>query len=486
MKKTWHLNWMKKESRHLGATGEPTVNSGEKEQADAQEARYFSAFGNWQASDPSQPGRVQLTMEEDENSLLVGATVAGDQPRDRHSFERQQVLADCLDAWRFNPLARRIVELTSQYAVGGGMVVSCRDVATQVFIEAFWKHRLNHMDIRLEELSDELVRSGNLFLLVSTDMSGMSYLRVVPSSDIERIESRGNDVEQEVRYVGRAASGQEEIVYLAYDPMKDHPDQPVMLHYAINRPAGAQWGEPDLAPVLRWLSRYAAWLEDRVRLNRFRNSFVYVVKARFSSESARSARQLQLAANPPSAGSVLVTDENEEWSIISPHLEALDASTDGLAIKKMIAAGVGVPLHFLAEPESSTRTTAEAAGGPTYRRFEQRQRFLQWLVEDVLRVVLNRRACFDSAIDPQTPIQIYAGDIASRDNATLAEAGRAVAEMAQSLYQQGLIDAPEMLRLVYRFLGEDLPKGDGGMDDLSTDSAVSREGNPLASPQAEA
>ena len=52
-----------------------------------------------------------------------------------------------------------------------------------------------------------------------------------------------------------------------------------MLHYAINRPVGAQWGESDLAPVLRWLSRYAAWLEDRARLNRFRNSFPYVVTA---------------------------------------------------------------------------------------------------------------------------------------------------------------------------------------------------------------
>lgn len=107
-------------------------------------------------------------------------------------------------------------------------------------------------------------------------------------------------------------------------------------------------------------------------------------------------------------------------------------------------------------------------------------------MEDVLRVVLNRRACFDSAIDPQTPIQIHAGDIASRDNAALAKAGSAVAEMAQSLYQQGLIDGQEMLRLVYRFLGEDLPKGEGGMDSLSTDSAVSRVGNPSASPQAEA
>ncbi len=93
-------------------------------------------------------------------------------------------------------------------------------------------------------------------------------------------------------------------------------------------------GEGDLTPVLKWLTRYSAWLEDRVRLNRFRNAFVYVVKARFASENDRYARQVQLSANPPAPGSILVTDESEEWSVLAPRLEALDASSDGLAIKR--------------------------------------------------------------------------------------------------------------------------------------------------------
>ena len=270
------------------------------------------------------PTRLRMSLPEDENTFLLGASSLGDLPRDRHGFDRQQVMADCLDAWRFNPLARRIVELTSQYVTGGGMAPRCTHTATQAFLREFWNHPLNRMDARLGELSDELARSGNLFLLISTDASGMSYLRVVPSADIERIESRANDVEQEVAYYTRAYAEGEVMRYPAFAPWQGTPDlQPVMLHYAINRPAGAQWGEPDLAPVLRWLSRYAAWLEDRVRLNRFRNAFMYVVKARFANESARSTRQLQLAANPPGPGSVLVTDENEEWSVLSPHLEEI-------------------------------------------------------------------------------------------------------------------------------------------------------------------
>ena len=56
--------------------------------------------------------QMQLSLEETENTLLVGAWQAGESPRDRLAYDRQDMLADCMDAWRFNPLARRITELT--------------------------------------------------------------------------------------------------------------------------------------------------------------------------------------------------------------------------------------------------------------------------------------------------------------------------------------------------------------------------------------
>ncbi len=409
--------------------------------------------------------RKAFTLAEMENSLLVGATSWNKAERDRDVWDRQSVLEESLNAWRFNPLARRIVELTTQYAVGGGLKAICTASETQAFLEQFWNHRLNRMDSRVNELSDELCLSGNLFLLLTTDLSGMSYLRVLPAGDIESIISSENDIEQEIAFHVRTKNETEAEVYAAYDSQKDEVDslgrlKPVVLHYALNRPSGSQWGEGDLTPVLKWLARYTAWLEDRVRLNRFRNAFIYVVKARFGSETERSVRQLQLTANPPAPGSVLVTDESEEWSVLAPKLEALDAATDGLAIKKMIAAGVGLPLHFLAEPESSTKTTAEAAGSPTYRRFAERQRFICTMLEDVLSVIIQRRAKFDPQIDPELRVRVEGGDISSRDNRELAEAGNQIAQVASSLYEQKLIDKEEVLRIVYRFMGERKPQTD--------------------------
>ena len=233
-----------------------------------------------------------------------------------------------------------------------------------------------------------------------------------------------------------------------------------MRHYAINRPVGCVWGESDLLPVLRWLSRYANWLEDRARLNRYRTAFLYMVRSRFTSEGERLARQQRLNAQPPAPGSILVADENESWEVIQPHLEADDANTDGLAIKKMIAAGSGLPLHFLAEPESSTRTTAEAAGGPTYRRFEQRQAFFLQVVGDLLGIAVQRRALAQGSrpgggrVNPHARIRVHGGDLSARDNVALGLAGNHILAVVTQLRDRGLIDDAELLRVAYRFIGE--------------------------------
>jgi len=401
---------------------------------------------------------------ETENTFLVGARAGS--PFDRPQGDRQEVLEQALEAWRVNPLAHRLVELTSQYAVGGGITLHCKHPATTRFVNAFWNQRLNRMPVRAGEWCDELTRSGNLFILLTTDTSGMSYARAIPASQIAEIRCRSNDIEQAIEFLPRASlESPHPQPWAAYNPDTDWQGEdgsfpPVMLHYAINRPAGAVWGESDLAPLLRWLSRYSNWLEDRARLNRFRTAFLYQVKARFISETERLARQQRLNASPPSPGSILVTDENESWEVIGPKLESNEANTDGLALKKMIAAGAGVPLHFLAEPESATRATAEAAGGPTYRRFEQRQAYFLWLLRDVLQAVLNRRGLVErrrpgpGRVDPQAWVEVQGGDLSARDNAALGLAGSHIMATMAQLRDRGLIDDAELVRLVYRFIGE--------------------------------
>lgn len=406
--------------------------------------------------------RKQFAILESEANFMVGVRSLNESARDRLAPDRSDILEQSLDAWRTNPLARRIVELTSQYCCGGGLAITSKDRKAGQFINEFWNHRLNNMSVRVYEMCDELTRSGNLFILFSSDPSGMSFVRVVPTSNVDDINARANDIEQPVSFkMKQDIKSFDAQVFPAYDEKEDDLEKAVMVQYTINKPSGAQWGESDLAPILKWLSRYSSWLEDRARLNRYRNAFLYTVSAKFASEVQRKARQQALNAEPPQPGSILVTDENEVWNVINPKLESREAAADGLALKKMIAAGSGIPMHFLAEPESSTRTTAAEAGGPTYRRFQERQDFFLWVLTDILTIATHRRALADTSIRPKKSfnpyeISIQGTDINTNDNISLAMAAGNILAVLTTARDRQLIDDSEFLRLLYKFTGENI------------------------------
>ena len=302
---------------------------------------------------------------------------------DRNSWDRKKIFSESLRAWRVSPIARRIVRLIRSFIIGKGIEIKCDDEATQKFINEWTKNHLNKLHKNLKRWKEEDTRTGNLFFLFTVTDNGMSYVRAVPAEQIEEILTAENDIEQEIRYT-KDATGSD--FYEAYDPNKDQTS--FMLHFASNQPVGSSWGEGDLPPLLVWIGRFSTWLEDRVRLNHFRNAFMYIVRGKYASETERKNREKQLNANPPKPGSVLVTSESEAWGILSAALDSFDASVDGQAIKRHILSGVGFPMHWFAEPEGSTRTTAEAAGTPTFRTLEEEQGDFFEIIADLARVAV--------------------------------------------------------------------------------------------------
>lgn len=355
----------------------------------------------------SLPPRPELS----DNDFFTDMPPASQRDRTLPAF--RSIIEDSLQCWRNDPLARRIVNLTTEFSIGSGLSIQAGGMNEQAFIGRFWNHELNHMDARIREWSDELCRTGNLFIVLSSDISGMTYVRAIPAAQIEEIIPRQNDIEQPEAFRVREVGTPNEVTIPRIDlipaaALIEPTFEPRILHFTVNRPVGGQWGEPDLAPLLTWLHRYDCWLEDRCRLNHYRNCFLYVVKCGHISEQGRLARQQQLNRRPPTAGSILVTGAEEEWTTISSQLESGDANEDGLAIKKMIAAGAGIPLQYLSEPGASSRADSEGMQDSAIRGFEQRQQLFEWITETLLRHVLARRFLADPSVHPDVPLHVEA------------------------------------------------------------------------------
>ncbi len=382
-------------------------------------------------------------------------------PHDRNWSEIQDSLSDALTAWRTNPLARRIVQLTTDYVVGDGITIYSDVEEINDFVSRFWMHPKNRMALRLHPMCDELTRSGELFPVLSTNPAdGMSYIRFVPASRLNEIETDADDLERELRYHElTTAKPLEGHWWDSPDNLKKNANSnsqlpPVMLHYAINRPIGAVRGESDLTPILPWLRRYREWLEDRVRVNRFKNSFLWTVTLR-NARPGDIERKRHEYRRPPAPGSVIVADENETWTPVVPHIESSAAEADGKALRLMVAAGAGIPLHFLSEGDSATRATAAEMGDPTFRHYYHRQLFFVEMAKDIVRTAYERAASIGK-VCPYNDLKLNHAvtDLTTKDNRELAQAAKDIVEALSTMKDKGWIDDQTAISLALKFAGE--------------------------------
>ncbi len=354
------------------------------------------------------------------DGLQTWATGGGANDRDYADMQGQY--ADAVEAWRKNPQARRIIDITTDHVLGDEF----RPVADgQIgrFIEQFWKHRQNRMDIRLPAIVDELNRAGDVFVVLFRNAGdGMSYVRTIPKSQIIKIETAENDWETEIAYHERRGPGEEPRVWLS----PQHPDaaaaDAVMLHYAINRPVGALWGDGDLSPVIPWILRYSKMLEDRVRLNFFARAFYWLVRV---PKSAVQATRERYRAAPPPPGAIIVHDDQEEWDIKTPNLGASDAANDLQALRIMIAVGSGQPPHWHGDSMDVNLATATAMERAAVRHLKRRQQEVADMVVDLCYVAYER--AYAAGVQRRAPnrdaIRIDLPDLSRDDNQLLAQAG---------------------------------------------------------------
>ncbi|HEV8633340.1 MAG TPA: hypothetical protein VG370_03740 [Chloroflexota bacterium] len=388
--------------------------------------------------------------------------LAGAAPREvpyRTVLDRLNASAE---AYRENPLAFRIVELTTDYVLGRGIRLRSPDPAVQGFVDAWWTHPQNRLAVRQFELCTELSLAGDLFVALHRNpYDGMTYLRPIPAAMIDQVETDPDDVETELRYHQLAAPLAGGGAPSTLNPQPSAGERwweaADLRHYAINRLPGATRGQGDLFPLLPWLARYREWLTDRLRINRFKGAFVWEVELRTADRRAALARQAELAA-PPNPGSVLVHDQTESWRALQPNIDAQDAEPDGRALRLMIAAGAGLPLHFLAEPDGSNRATAAEMGGPTLRHFERRQLYLGWVFADLALEAVRRSARFGEG----RPVTVEAEfeDLSARENAQAAAATRAIVDALATAANRGWIDDTTARRLIAKYAGEAVPIDD--------------------------
>jgi hypothetical protein len=380
---------------------------------------------------------------------------------ERDPAEIQEQYQDALTAWRENPIAKRIVDIITDYCLGDGLTPTAHG-QTGDWITRFWNHPKNNMPIRMHELSDELTRAGDLFLTLHRNPDdGISYVRPIPKDRILEIQTLPNDWETELSYV-ESRGAMDQVTWLS----PAHPDAPnapaVMLHYRVNGVVGALMGESDLATLIPWLQRYSRMLEDRVRLHWALKAFLWLVTVPTNMVTSKTEQY----RSPPEGGSIIVKDPSESWEAQTPNLHAFDAQYDLQAVRSIIDAGSGFPPHWRGEATDVNLATATAMERAASRHLRRRQLYLRHLVIDLVHTA-HLRAWEISRVHPRPrkeAIRCDTTDLSRQDNETLARAANLLSMAITNLTTITGVPNDAMraktAELILRFAGEQLDPAD--------------------------
>jgi hypothetical protein len=246
-----------------------------------------------------------------------------------------------------------------------------------------------------------------------------------------------------------------------------------------------RFGVSEVYAAIDWAKAYKEFLEDWSTLSRALSRIAYKVstqggKNAIAAAKTKLATSLSIASNErnpaPVTGASFVAGTGSDITAVNTS-GARYSSEDGRRLMLMVAAGFGLPESFFGDVSVGTLATAKSLDRPTELKMRARQMFWQDTLETILFFVIEKaikaNAMPGSVTDEVdgTPkivqqdgnsvsITINFPPILEHDvNASITAIVQA-ATLGASGTLAGTITQDELTRMIYRALGEPMPKMD--------------------------
>jgi hypothetical protein len=306
---------------------------------------------------------------------------------------RERVLSNCHAAYARNPVANAAVEFTTDFVVGDGFNLTCKNKQVEEILQAFIDNPDNAIREWERQAVADLQVDGELVLRYFG--KNAEDMVVVPQRpwELQWIETEAGFFRRaETYHFQRYLTKGDDPTGGTETKPEDVPAADIQF-VAINRHGYELRGRPDLYKMLPWLRADKDFLEDRVRQNKWRGALLWdvSVKNAVSSTIANIANRWR---KPPSPGSNYVHSDNEVVQALSNPTQADDASTDGRMIRLMILIGARLPEYFFADGENANLASSTNQQLPALTKFEAYQ---QIFVERVWGPMFKR--VLQAAID---------------------------------------------------------------------------------------
>lgn len=423
-----------------------------------------------EASAADQPGRELATVdtlsealrqEQETNLLLMESVAELEAALETEGWQRlssgdgqefsgagRKLISDlCRVVAIQNPLIKRGLSLRVAYIWGSaersGVQLQARDDKVNEVVQRFWDDNTATLtgSQAQEELERALGTDGNVYLAAfSSSLTGRVRVRTVAAAEITGIVTNPDDKDDPWFYTReytraviepgydpentrtRNVGVKEAYPALGYRPARKIRvingytikwDAP-MLHVAVNRLDGWQFGIPDVYAAVAWARAYKDFLTDWALLTKSLAKFAWRVSGDSKSRTAKAAAAIRANTDPtllaPSstnplgaaapAGAAAAMGPGNVLEAIPKSGAHIDAGS-GKPLAAMVASGLGVPVTLLlADPGvTGARAVAETLDKPTVLEMGLRRMLWQSKLGQLVDYVID-----SAALAPKGPL----------------------------------------------------------------------------------
>lgn len=346
--------------------------------------------------------------------------------------------------FRSSPVARRVIEVRSNYVLGDGVRVTAQDADVQAVIDAFLADPFNQFDRRVHGLVNAWRTYGELILPVTVNrvdgkvrvgfISPDRVAEVIPSptnvADVVAIRLKDS-----VDADGRPVDGP----VLKVIRLVEDPNDADFGHYRgdvfyipANRLPDQTRGLSDLWTIADFVTAHEETIWSLAEGAAIRNAFVLHVVYKGLDEDELAERFDTTNALPPTPGEMVVTNDQVEYRFLTPTFGASDAAAWGDIILAVIATGADLPPWVLGKQDDPNKASAGVFTGPMLRAMKELQRELRAWVEDLIDFVVDQATRVPGLIpaDADLSFEVITPDLDNRDvtasAAALQQGGTAI------------------------------------------------------------
>jgi hypothetical protein len=346
-------------------------------------------------------------------------------------------------AYRFNPLAHRLIEHQIHVVLGSGISINSSKPRILEAIQEWWE--INDWDRRIYERLRSLYIYGE-WLHLPLENGRLADIVPIKISSVQRDEADHGQADIVVIDTVLSQNGKE----LKDVPFRVIRDRSVsgrrrfdgdIFFFAINRVSGNMRGVGDLFPVLDYLQVFDDMLFSRAERVKLMSQIFWDVTIDGMSE-AQLDQWIQTRSDlPPAPGSVFAHNSSVKIAPVAADLKADDHSVDAGLLKTHIIASSGWPSIWFDESGAS-RASAQEVAEPAYRHIQNRQRELASFLSVEIDWYLQQRGIRRSS-RPWEDYTITFSRPSSRELQRVGPAIGRIADFINAALEAGIITKEE-------------------------------------------